>query len=60
LEGPLGARSNELEDQVTFFQFNRDVDDELVCIIFLNVPGEYVLGVLKGLNQASLSCYKHA
>ena len=30
LEGPLGARSKELEDQVKFFQFNRDVDDELV------------------------------
>lgn len=32
LEGPLSARSKELEDQVQFFQFNRDVDDELVLI----------------------------
>ena len=34
LEEPLSARSKELEDQVKFYQFNRDVDDELVGCLF--------------------------
>ncbi|XP_028393281.1 spectrin beta chain, non-erythrocytic 1-like isoform X3 [Dendronephthya gigantea] len=32
LEEPLSTRSKELEDQVKFYQFNRDVDDELEWI----------------------------
>lgn len=47
MEAPMAERGQELELAVNFYQFNRDVDDEQVTLLFFDLSFSYPYWLLQ-------------